>query len=73
MRKCVNGGPGARTLSAARDEMARWLRGFRDVSRVLFPEEFAGPRPRTPSRKRSTSKIPGDGQARMTTRAERWL
>lgn len=61
VRKCVYGGPGAPTLSAARQELARWLTGLREVGRVLFPEEATVHRPRTSSGEgRSANRIPGD-------------
>ena len=41
VRKCVYDGSRALMPGAARHELARWLTGVREVSRVLFPEEGA--------------------------------
>jgi len=59
--KCVYDDSRLLTLGAARQELARWLAGFREVSRVLFPEEAAGHKPRMPSGgARPANRIAGD-------------
>lgn len=61
MRKCVHDGSRALTLSAARQELARWLAGVREASRVLFPEEAAGRKACMSSGEgRSATRIPDD-------------
>lgn len=61
MRKCVYDGSRALTPSAARQELARWLAGLREVGRVLFPEEAAGRKACMSSAEgRSANRNPGD-------------
>jgi len=46
VRKCVHDGSRTLSLRVARHELGRWMAGFREVSRALFPEEVAPRKPR---------------------------